>query len=216
MRKKRLKFEVVAGVTPPGVDLERELDLARARLDAKGRAQWLLEFAYADLSQLSQGARADLSYEVLAFGAQDAVSLGVTLMGAFMVDDVAKLVESFQREVRERFDQARAGHSWTFTYPQREKEVSLFNRFAVSAEKVKPQKGTKVWIENLLAAATDLVEKDREKFGICENPRCKSPFVAQRKGRVRFCSPRCSAYVRVTNKIERDKKGARRERGGKK
>lgn len=41
-------------------------------------------------------------------------------------------------------------------------------------------------------------------FCICQNRRCGEPFVSQRKGReaflgrVKFCSTKCSAYVRVT------------------
>jgi hypothetical protein len=189
-------------------DLEREINLARDRLDTKGRARWLLEFAYLDLSQLSQGARADLSYEVAALGkTDDLIGSAVTQLAA-LKPNLTKLVEDFQKAVRERFDKARAGGDWIFTYPSEQKHLSLFKQLKIRATKISPRQLPETFgVDHLLKVATDLLEKDLEKFGLCQNPRCGRPFVAQRKGHVKFCSPRCSAYVRVTEKLKRDKEG---------
>jgi len=45
--------------------------------------------------------------------------------------------------------------------------------------------------------AFDLIDSKREWMGICGNPRCQRRFVSTRKGRAAFCSPKCSAYVRI-------------------
>ncbi len=47
--------------------------------------------------------------------------------------------------------------------------------------------------------AFDLVHAAGERLGVCKSPRCQRRFVAIRKGRAKFCSTRCSAYVRITN-----------------
>jgi hypothetical protein len=195
-------------------DLQRELKLANNRLNAKGRARWLLEFAYLDLSQLSQGARSDLSYEVYAFGLTDhptsSVDAAMLHFAAHKTDDLNKLTEDFQKEARDRFDEAIAGGAWVFQYPEVSRHLRLFHQIKIPATTFTAQN---FGVNRLLKIATDLLDKEQGKFGVCNNPRCQRPFVSQRKGRVKFCSPRCSAYVRVTEKLKRDREAQEKGTG---
>ena len=207
MRKKQLQIAKTETTGEPA-DLDRELELASERLDKKGRARWLLEFAYLDFSKLSQGARSDISFEVCAFG-QTGDHIGdVTLHLAMRAGVLGKLVEDFKEAVRTRFDKAIAGENWVFEYPKIEKRLALFGKTIVRTT-ILPGSAP---LDRLLTVATDLLEKEQEKFGICGNPRCKRPFVSQRNRRIKFCSQKCSAYVRVTAKIERDKQKQRRKK----
>jgi hypothetical protein len=195
-----------AKATPPILqDFEsilRELPLATKRLNDKERARWLLEFAYTDLTTLSTGSRLDLQSEVYAFGLPtDPAGLTGDRLSDVRNDLIvltrdSDLVESFQKALRSRFDKAKTGHDWEWLQPERLKAFQLFVN-------VKPALGhggrsgsIADGVEHLMAVATDLLERERDRFGVCE--RCEQMFAAQRKGKVRFCSPRCSAYVRVT------------------
>jgi hypothetical protein len=46
----------------------------------------------------------------------------------------------------------------------------------------------------------------RDRLGLCGNPNCRRPFVAEKKGRGLFCSPKCSAALRIARFRERQKK----------
>src|SRR6266545_5807324 len=178
-----------AKTTPPILqDFEsilRELPLAIKRLNDKRRARWLLEFAYTDLATLSTGSRLDLQSEVYAFG------LPTNLAGLTddRLSDVRNdlisltrdpdLVESFQRELRSRFDKAaETGHDWEYVQPERLKAFQLFVNVKPALGHGGKSGSIAGGVEHLMSVATDLLEREKDRFGVCE--RCKEMFVAQR------------------------------------
>ena len=46
-------------------------------------------------------------------------------------------------------------------------------------------------------AANRIVERERDRFGICLDPRCRKPFGSERKNRGKYCSTRCASYVHM-------------------
>jgi hypothetical protein len=52
-------------------------------------------------------------------------------------------------------------------------------------------------VDFLVDISWDLLTAEFERMRRCE--RCKKPFVEKRKGRARFCSRQCSAYVKLKN-----------------
>src|SRR5262249_33184537 len=94
---------------------------------------------------------------------------------------------------------------WEFTYPRRTETITLDSR----------EGGKKIGLvstgfftldipsleQNLKEVfeitSFDLIKAEMDRLGICGNPRCRKPFVTEKKGKGRFCSPRCSAYVRI-------------------
>ncbi len=219
MRKKKVReARQVKQEAPPDLTGDfavavRELGLAYQRLQAKGHARWLLEFAYLDLSKLSQGQYADIRFDVHAFALEKnpetwmadghpdwQISADVSLMMLSpTVDDVPA---KFQDELRTRFEKAKQGEMWEWRYPSVEKRIMVFKSAQVGGLLTHHLPSL---FDQLMSRATDVIEREFQKFGICENPRCRRAFVAQRKGKVRFCQPKCSAYVRVTARLKKQK-----------
>jgi len=214
MRKKEKTKKAVKGLNPALGGYENDLKetgLAAKRLDEHGRAAWLLDLAYLDLSALSQGQRADKQFEVYAFGLPRNIAelKGDRLTDARALLDVlthaGKLVEDFQKQLHDKFEDTKKGHAWEWTHPERYASFTLFNVKSTEGLGGRQRGGSMpAAVDHLMSLATELVERERDKFGICQSPRCGKPFVSQRKGRVKFsgkvqfCSTKCSAYVRVT------------------
>jgi hypothetical protein len=108
------------------------------------------------------------------------------------------LMERFQRTMRAAFDKLFEGEQWRVTRPSHEEGIAIG---------VKDKTGA-LWAQNppsftaqdlLLIQAIDLIKAEKARLKRCENPKCpRNPrFVAAKKTRARFCSAKCSAYVRV-------------------
>jgi hypothetical protein len=112
------------------------------------------------------------------------------------------LVKEFQTTMREIFTTLFSGEPWQFTRPARNEAVALTH--------IKPASGAP-WAHNppaytaediLLMQVIDLIKAEWLRLRRCQNPQCnRHPrFVAANKDRAQFCSPQCSAYVRVSKK----------------
>ena len=109
------------------------------------------------------------------------------------------LVKEFQTTMREIFTTLFSGEPWRFSRPVQPEALALTH--------IKPKSGAE-WAHNppaytaqdiLLMQVIDLIKAEWPRLRRCQNPRCnRHPrFVAAKKGRAQFCSPQCSAYVRV-------------------
>jgi hypothetical protein len=108
------------------------------------------------------------------------------------------LMNRFQETMRAAFDKLFEGEQWRVTRPSHEEGIAINVR----------NKDGALWAQNppsftaeeiLLIQAIDLIKAEKARLKRCENPKCsRSPrFVAAKKTRARFCSAKCSAYVRV-------------------
>src|SRR5262245_22543725 len=194
------------------IKLPRELLLAGRRIGASPtkRMKWLLTFAYMNLDDLSEGQRSDLVWEVKAFMlppniAEPASSsrLGVLLAlnRGFVVEreEISdSTVQTFQEFAKSGLQAAFFEGGWKFTYPERTETISLGLKLG---EKSWPGGSGQFDIPSLKelfeTTSFDLVKAEMGRLGTCANPRCRKPFVAEKEGKGRFCSPRCSAYVRT-------------------
>lgn len=206
--------------------LKRDVKQARARVgDA---AKWLLDFAYRDLSKLDKKGVIDTGLEILAFAVDGYEPLKEFSTGIFeplpflfeilghdglFVAQSNRLVDNFQREIRTRFDDCKLGRWWEYKAPAPVERFTVFR--VMSLDKHGHSMGFATHASNtnestldiLLGTATKVVKREAERFTICQNQRCNSPaFVAERKRRAKYCSARCSAYVRV-NKARRLARG---------
>jgi len=103
---------------------------------------------------------------------------------------------SFQNWLKEQFRQAQVD-GWALDpnlMPTR--KIDLFNT-RVRDESLSGDTFVVGSLGIFAMAANRIVERERERFGICQNPRCRQPFVAERKGRGKYCSPRCASYVNI-------------------
>jgi hypothetical protein len=179
-------------------------------------AKWLLDFAYRDLSKLKRQAVTGIGMEALALAKaalpqkpldqgdlafpvhHDTLFSAYSKAGLFR-NESDQLLATFQRELRRRFDDCRRGEVWDFERPPLRQRFEVFTRernsprFYFSYAVAEP-------LESLLDMATTIVMRERERFGICANPRCENPFVAERKRRGKYCQPKCAAYVNVNKK----------------
>jgi hypothetical protein len=205
-KKKKLKEakqKTVAELAP----IQRELDFAYKRINSNSvrRVRWLLDFAYRDLDNLGQGEWINIGWEVVMFGIDKSPK-------QITADDVKpfldnphgqkpevwwSLVRSFQKDMKSIFD----GGMWQYRYPLKVKTISL--PYARS-----PESESEWWEplggeELLLLRAFELVDREKDRILVCENPKCRLKFVATKKGRSRFHSPTCSAYVRIRRSREK-------------
>lgn len=178
--------------------LQRGVIQAQERL--RDHSRWLLDFAYLDLSQLDRKAVVALKLEIIAFAAtehkipeehRDNAVFFVYAILFFGLAERGSLLPVFQSEVKKRFDECNLGGVWRYDRPGPTERFSVFSR------EFRATLPNETDLDFLLGAATDLVKRERERFGICQNKGCKKMFVAERKNRAKFCNPKCSALVRV-------------------
>ncbi len=192
------------------------LALARTRVGTypAKRLRWLLKFAYLDWDSLGADRAGDLRWEVAEFGLNKKpaqlrhgpdmdialVGLSYAPHGATAETDKGAspaLIRQFQATMRAAFEILFLGQQWRVVRPTYEERIALF---------IKAKDGS-YWADNpppftghdfLLMQAIDLIKTEKERLKLCQNPRCATKrFVAEKKGRAFFCSPRCSAWVRV-------------------
>ena len=226
MAKKKLKRQVskpakkppMAGPIP--VPHMKELELAYSRINGSSirRLRWLLDFAYSEFDKLSEGKRVDVGWELAAFALTDnprrlsheALLDAHTILQPWgeELDKVPKqpdalvlvenlkpslaLVRWFQKEMKNAFETLYSGEWFSFTRPQQTK------RIAIPHLSQKPDMWEALAAHELLMLrAFELLEAEKNRLLICENPTCKKKFVATKQRRSRFHSPTCSAYVRI-------------------
>lgn len=192
------------------IELPRELLLAGRRIGESPtkRMKWLLAFAYMNLDDLSEGQRSDLAWDVKAFMlppniAEPRTDLSVLLAlnRVFVVnrEEISdRTLQTFQEFARSGLQAAFFEGGWEFTHPKRTEKISLGLK---AGEKSWPGGSGQFDIPSLKeifeTTSFDLVKAEMGRLGICGNPRCGKPFVTEKKGKGQFCSPRCSAYVRI-------------------
>jgi len=177
-------------------------------------ASWLLAFAYKNLSKLTKKEISEIGLEVLAVayagvkkqpddegdmthvtGMEDHFTY-YSRAGLFSKnpDD---LLLMFQRELKKRFEDCRRGEVWEFIQPPLRQRFELFSRVRDLPRVYLAYPTHETPLESLLGYATTVLLRERERFGLCANPRCGNAFVAERKRRAKYCSPTCAAYVNV-------------------
>jgi len=179
----------------------------------------MLNFAYNDLGNLSEGQMADLGWEMLAIASPldsknsqarwDASLLG--LHDSRHLDNLQKSGEQLatanrlswlpipdiHRLLRKSLDNFFSGRGWVATR-QPVVEIIKFNLETKTTMKTMSKDSHQQdIIETFINLAFDLTEENGDHLGKCESKLCGRYFAATRKGRLHFCSPKCSAYVRV-------------------
>jgi hypothetical protein len=182
--------------------------LKKADRRVKDSARWLLEFAkIEDLAKLTTKESTDLAAELIAVAKREADDyLKTGVFDTFLKStDVVKgsMMGSFHNWLKEQFRQVANGNGWNLYDPNLmpTRTIDLFN--------IRASRGDTFAIGSLgvfAIAANRIVERERERFGICQNPRCKQTFVAKRKNRGKYCKAACASYVNVM-KWQRSKKG---------
>jgi len=179
--------------------------LRRADSRVKDSARWLLEFAAkVELDKLSTKKFNDLAAELAAVGKREIGGfLGRTSFDPFehilTLDARGQTLAmgSFQDWLKEQFKQAEAGKGWRLDPNlQPFRTIDLFN-IRASDESLPGDTYAVGSSDGFKMAANRIVERERDRFGICQNPRCRKAFVAERKGRGKYCKPACASYVRV-------------------
>ncbi len=203
------------------INLPRELVLAGNRIGESStkRMKWLFSFAGLNLDNLSEGQRSDLAWEIKAF----LLPLRTTEVLASLKRDERTIVpssnagllaaqnvlialtvveEPVSDETMRRFQdfvkvgvKAAFGHGWDFTYPQRTERLRLGDRGPIRP--VGPFRSFPPLKEVFETTSYDLIKGEMDRLGECANPRCRKPFVTEKAGKGRFCSSRCSTYVRI-------------------
>jgi hypothetical protein len=194
--------QAIGIVTPPSASVIETLKKADSRV--KDAARWLLEFEKKDLSKLTGKQFANLAAELAAVGKEAAGDIvprtSFDPFAHFLTFDdreQAGIMWAFQDWLKGQFKQAVAGNGWELNpslAPFR--TIDLFNLRA-GDESLPGDTYITGGVDCFKIAANQIVERDRDRFGICQNSRCRTPFVANRKGRGKYCSPRCASYVNV-------------------
>lgn len=208
---------------PDSSSYKREVSLARTRIGTGSieHMRWILNFAYSDLGNFSEGQKADLGWEMLAFASSldsknpqarwDTSLLGLhdskhlhDLQGSGEQLTTANRlswlpIPDIHLLLRERFDNFFSGTGWVVTR-QPVVEIIQFNPETKTTMKTMSKSSHQQnIIESFINLAFDLTTENGDHLGRCESPLCRRYFAATRKGRLHFCSPKCSAYVRVKN-----------------
>ena len=111
------------------------------------------------------------------------------------------LVDFFQSELRKRFDDCKQGRWWEYRRPAPVERFTIFKVKSPEGAYYADHSGEGTSVHDiLLGIATDVLKRERERFGICQNTRCGNAFVSERKRRAKYCQPKCAAYVRVMKK----------------
>jgi len=185
----------------------KELVLASGRIGDSSvkRLKWLLNFAALNLDGLSQGQLSDLVWEIKAFlfppNIQSAINSNYGYQNLFAwlmhypADDHGTISEkNAQAFAKSGLESAFHHGGWEFTYPRRTEKVALMSK---EGEVAMLQFDSTSATQAFEITVFDLIKAERERLGLCANDRCRKPFVTEKKYKGRFCSPRCSAYVRV-------------------
>ena len=190
-------------------------------------AKWLLDFAYRDLRRLNKTELAKVAMDVVVFyevekrrerpalgdrgdltapfkdkaNLRDFLSSTAQFREAGLFSKKPDgLLTRFQAEVKQRFEDCRLNHAqWQFVNPPVRESFEVFPR-KINGTLPKYYHRDfpgETWLTWLLSLATRVVARERERFMICDNPRCKKPFVAQRPQTAKYCSPTCASYVNV-------------------
>ncbi|MCZ6626283.1 MAG: hypothetical protein O7B35_18940 [Deltaproteobacteria bacterium] len=207
----------------------RELELARKRvgLESVDRVRWLLDFVSKDIKDLSQGQATDIKWEILGFSTPLKFETPPKEYGSswFWIRNLQYLdqLEASGKEINR--DDNLGWLSIEAVHSQLKKELDGFfdykdewtSGWMIIRPKVKESMGFDIrsgttshfvyaldqytvdYINLINVWAFDLVHAAGEQLGVCKNTRCQRRFIAIRKGRAKFCSARCSAYVRITN-----------------
>lgn len=190
----------------------KELKLAYKRMNSSPikRLDWLLRFAYEDLSSLSAGQLSDRRWELVMFAGEGAKpekldapdsSNPLLLLPDHNPALTDRFLRSFQEEMKANFQGYFSPKGWRYKRP----EIEEFLVFDYDPAKYQVQyTGTLPGpVEFLVDISFDLLKAGRDRMRKCE--RCKKPFVEKRKGRARFCSRKCSAYVKLKKWREKKK-----------
>ncbi len=117
-----------------------------------------------------------------------------------------RLVRKFQMLLGQGFDDFFYSMTgWKISRPPTEESL-IYNAGEIMTRGSNPP-SPEIRLINL---AFDLVKAEGERLILCNNPKCRRRFVSARKDRAMYCSPRCSAYVRVNKargKTEKLKEG---------
>jgi len=217
-KKNRTEKDTITNFVP----IAKELELAYDRVTSipARKLRWLLEFAGLDLGALSQGRSADLGWELVFFGLnrrrdqlRDPFELfsDLATLTAVQTEEEAMerkrygyilfssgpspiFVSEFHSTIRGIFDTLFKGEYWEFRRPSPLERIVLHLK---PGTPVKPQVSDFSGMGLLMIQTTDLIKAEMQRLKICQNPRCGRRFVAAKKTRARFCSSKCSAYVRV-------------------
>ena len=110
------------------------------------------------------------------------------------------MISEFHDEMKRVFDLLFAKKIWETTPPARSETIGLTNLGVTRPINMTPLKP----MELLKLRAVELIRNEEERLNLCGNPRCQRRFVAAKKGRAKYCSPRCSAYVRIAKSRGKD------------
>jgi len=184
------------------------------------RLKWLLLFADKNLDELSQGRLVDLGWEVVMFGVNKKpnelekdwdsfFNLGVLTApyndeerskrrdkGVIPLNPSHALVRKFHSTMQKVFDQLFEDEWWEYQPPAKVYRIALSIKGSDGAYRANEVRDVTA-DELLMACAFDLIKAEKARLGICQNPNCKRRFATLRKTIGKFCSSRCSAYVRV-------------------
>jgi hypothetical protein len=186
----------------------KDLVLAAERIGHTSikRLKWLLTFSALDLNGLSQGQLSDLVWEIKAFlfppdiqsviqkHSNDGYRVLFVVLENEPGDRGAISVEKFQAFVKHGIESGFHG-GWEFTYPKRTEKVG----FKSKEGEVTPLEFDVTSARQAFEVTVfDLMKAERDRIGLCANERCRKPFMTEKEDKGRFCSPRCSAYVRMS------------------
>ena len=155
---------------------------------------------------MSQGKLSDLAREAKAFlfpadlqsvitkHAADGYGVLLAMIEAEPAGRGSISLEKSQAFAKQGIESAFHG-GWEFTYPRRTEKVGLKSK---EGEVTTFQFDVTSADQAFEIALFDLIKAERERLGLCANDRCRKPFVSEKKAKGRFCSPRCSAYVRIS------------------
>lgn len=198
---------------------EVTLALERVGTTPAKRLAWVFRFAYQEIAVFSEGALSDLAWDLSAF------ILGKPFEQAaedtkWLLHQLFRIIPNFQtgqpteeqpprklplafviecqKALREQLQRWPQSLQWKVKRPESEESLILNiqkdGRFTgVTWNAFGPIFNP----QDFLALVFHLLKPEVRRLGICENPKCKKFFVTERKGRAHFCSPSCSAYVRV-------------------
>jgi len=196
-------------------EIRRETQLALGRIGKKqiDQLRWLVEFAAVDLDACSAGRLADLGWEVVAFSFDEVPEQPIDLHVAFDLEPRVQLpveeIRRFHLLIQKGLDDFFDGKGWGMTEPEVFKRLKV-NVRPFHVESIKG--GSLGWYNKRLRYAFRLVEVESERLQLCSNPKCRKRFVAEKKGRTKFCSSRCSNYIHVLVHRARGEFEARPER----
>jgi hypothetical protein len=169
----------------------------------KDSARWLFQFAKIDLTNLTEKQSIKLAVELAVVGKREASDIlpGIRFdpFVQFLTLDhrgQMGIMGAFQGWLQEQFKQAHVGPGWALDpllTPFR-----IIDLFKTHNKNLRADSFV-VWsiADCFKAAANRIVDREADRFGICQNPRCGKTFVAERKNRGKYCKLACASYVNV-------------------